>query len=205
VTALLALAAGASGSHGEPVALAPRPARGVPPDVSAAVERVWIEPTFSRTLNGRSAHVPFDVYVAFLDTPEVTAAAARFRKLGPMRFKHSMTTAIGAPTATEPRGRAGAPSRATTARHPFPGAANGWILGTIRGSTLTVLGPRAARGRGESEPHGLCPHRQPCRRLRGLDCSWRASGSSPTASWARGSASRRRSPSGRSTGFWRLL
>jgi len=53
-----------------------------PPDVSAAVERIWLEPTLRRTVNGRSARVPFDVYVAFLDTPEVTAAAARFRGLG---------------------------------------------------------------------------------------------------------------------------
>src|SRR5213593_1415686 len=37
--------------------------------------------TLRRTVNGRPAHVPLDVYMAFLDTPEVTAAAARFRKV----------------------------------------------------------------------------------------------------------------------------
>jgi hypothetical protein len=49
--------------------------------VSTAVERVWIEPTLSRTINGPSARVPLDVYEAFVDTPEVTAAAARFRRI----------------------------------------------------------------------------------------------------------------------------
>ena len=51
------------------------------PDVSAAVERVWSEPTLFRTVRGRTARVPLEVYVAFLSTPEVTAAAARFKKL----------------------------------------------------------------------------------------------------------------------------
>jgi len=50
--------------------------------VSEAVDRLWIEPTLTRTVKGRPAHVPFDVYIAFLDTPEVTAAAARFRGIG---------------------------------------------------------------------------------------------------------------------------
>ena len=75
-TALLALATGASGATANPWPSLVGPREAFSPDVSAAVERVWIEPTFSRTSNGRSPHVPFDVDVAFLDTPEVTAAAA---------------------------------------------------------------------------------------------------------------------------------
>src|SRR5262249_27571710 len=51
------------------------------PEVSTAVERVWLEPTLSRTIKGPSARVPLDVYVAFVDTPEVTGAAARFRRI----------------------------------------------------------------------------------------------------------------------------
>ncbi len=81
-TVLLTLATGASGAPATPWPSLLGSREAFPPDVSAAVERVWIEPTLSRTVNGRSARVPFDVYVAFLDTPEVTAAAARFRKLG---------------------------------------------------------------------------------------------------------------------------
>src|SRR5215470_16435300 len=34
-----------------------------PPDVSTAVERVWTEPTLSRTIHGPPARVPLDVYV----------------------------------------------------------------------------------------------------------------------------------------------
>ena len=49
--------------------------------MSTAVERLWIEPTLSRRINGPSARVPLDVYVALIDTPEVTAAAARFRRI----------------------------------------------------------------------------------------------------------------------------
>src|SRR5207249_2586469 len=82
MTLMLALATGASGAPAQlwPPVLGSR--EGYPPDVSAAVERVWSDPTLSRTVRGRAAHVPLDVYVAFLDTPDVTAAAARFRGLG---------------------------------------------------------------------------------------------------------------------------
>src|SRR5215831_18321930 len=74
----LASISGASGTPWPPL-LGSR--EGFPPEVSAAVERVWVEPTLSRTINGPSARVPLDVYVAFVDTPEVTAAAARFRRI----------------------------------------------------------------------------------------------------------------------------
>ena len=74
----LASISGASGTPWPPL-LGSREA--FPPEVSTAVERVWIEPTLSRTINGPSARVPLDVYVAFVDTPEVTATAARFRRI----------------------------------------------------------------------------------------------------------------------------
>jgi hypothetical protein len=74
----LASISGASGTPWPPL-LGSREA--FPPEVSTAVERVWIEPTLSRTINGPSARVPLDVYEAFVDTPEVTAAAARFRRI----------------------------------------------------------------------------------------------------------------------------
>jgi len=78
---LLCLAASISGASGTPwpALLGPREALAL--EVSPAVGRVWIEPTLSRTINGPSAHVPLDVYVALVDTPEVTAAAARFRRI----------------------------------------------------------------------------------------------------------------------------
>jgi hypothetical protein len=62
-----------------PPILGPREA--FSPELSATIERVWLEPTLRRTVNGPVAHVPPRVYLAFVDTPDVTAAAARFRKL----------------------------------------------------------------------------------------------------------------------------
>src|SRR4029450_7193330 len=81
VILMLALATGASGSPAQPWPPVLGSRESYPPDVSAAVERVWSDPTLSRTVKGRAAHVPLDVYVAFLDTPDVTAAAAGFRGL----------------------------------------------------------------------------------------------------------------------------
>src|SRR3972149_6955793 len=58
------------------------PARGsFSPDIKPAVERVFIDPTLSRAVKGRTARAPFEVLIAFFDAPEVTAAAARVRKL----------------------------------------------------------------------------------------------------------------------------
>jgi len=79
VLLLLATAANGTAAKPWPSLLGSREA--FPPEVSAAVERVWSEPTLSRTVNGPSARVPLNVYVAFVDAPEVTAAAARFRKI----------------------------------------------------------------------------------------------------------------------------
>jgi len=81
-TVLLTLATAASGAPAEPWPTLLGSREAFPPEVSAAVDRLWIEPTLTRTVNGCPAHVPFDVYIAFLDTPEVTAAAARFRGIG---------------------------------------------------------------------------------------------------------------------------
>jgi len=66
------------GRHGHPSSARARvfPLKCRPPS-----SRVWLEPTLSRTINGPSARVPLDVYEAFVDTPEVTAAAARFRRI----------------------------------------------------------------------------------------------------------------------------
>jgi len=139
-TVLLTLATGASGAPAGrwPAILGSREA--FPPDVSAAVERVWIEPTLSRTVDGRSARVPFDVYVVFLDTPEVTAAAARFRKLGSYELQALDDDHYVASDGDGARGIAQVlrrePRRLVLLSR---GEHTGPILGTIRGSALTVL------------------------------------------------------------------
>ena len=139
-TILLALATGANGESAAvwPALLGSRDV--FPPDVSAAVERVWIEPTLSRTVNGRSARVPFDVYVAFLDTPEVTAAAARFRKLGRYEIQPLDDERYWASDGDGARGIAQVlrrePRRVVLLSR---GEHTGPILGTITGSALTIL------------------------------------------------------------------
>ena len=75
---LLFLAASISGATGTPWPALLGPREGFPSEVSTAVERVWMEPTLRRTITGSPARVPLDVYEAFVDAPDVTAAAARF-------------------------------------------------------------------------------------------------------------------------------
>ena len=139
-TILLTIATGARGAPAElwPALLGSREA--FPPDVSAAVDRVWIEPTLSRTVKGRSARVPFDVYVAFLDTPEVTAAAARFRKLGSYEIQALDDDRYWASDGDGARGIAQVlrrePRRLVLLSR---GEHTGPILGTISGSALTIL------------------------------------------------------------------
>jgi len=46
-------------------------------EIVASVERVWAEPTLTRTVEGDAIDAPFDVYRVFVDAADVTAAAAR--------------------------------------------------------------------------------------------------------------------------------
>jgi len=139
-TVLLTLVTGASGAPARPWPALLGSREAFPPDVSSAVDRVWIEPTLSRTVQGRSAHVPFDVYVAFLDTPEVTAAAARFRKLGSYEIQALDDDRYWASDGDGARGIAQVlrrePRRLVLLSR---GEHTGPILGTISGSALTIL------------------------------------------------------------------
>ena len=140
VTVLLTLATGASGAPTRPWPPLLGSRAAFPPDVSAAVERVWIEPTLSRTVHGRSARVPFDVYVAFVDVPEVTAAAARFRKLGSYEIQALDDDRYRANDGDGARGLAQVLRREPRRRVILSrGEHTGPILGTISGSALTIL------------------------------------------------------------------
>ncbi len=109
-------------------------------DLVAAVEQVWQEPTLVRRVRGRSARVPLEVYVAFIDAPEVTAAAARFLRLASYEVE-----AIGGDwfRARDNDGADG--TYIVLARFPTRrvmlswGEHSGRLLGTISGSALTVL------------------------------------------------------------------
>src|SRR6266536_950919 len=81
--AAMALVALLSAQANPPAAWPPflPPAASFTRDVAAAVERVWSEPTLSRSVEGAPAAVPVALYMAFVDAPDVTAAAARHLKL----------------------------------------------------------------------------------------------------------------------------
>src|SRR5262249_15309031 len=140
VGCLMILTSGASGAPATPWPSLLGSRDALPPEVSAAVDRVWFEPTLSRTVNGRPAHVPLDVYVAFLDTPEVTAAAARFRKLGSYEIRVLDGDRYWGSDGDGASGTAHVLRREprrlvllSRGEHSAP------ILGTVSGSALTIL------------------------------------------------------------------
>ena len=113
---------------------------GFPPDVVSAVEHVWNEPTLRRTVQGPPARAPFDVYLAFVDTPDVTAAAARFRKLARYEVEPLDGDRYVADDRDGARGMYRVLVREPNRRVMVSwGQHSGRILGTISGSALTVL------------------------------------------------------------------
>lgn len=139
---LVVVLAAAVGGDGPTEAWPPflPPAESLPAELVAAVERVWREPTLSRTVRGRPARVPFDVYVAFVDSPEVTAAAARFRQLARYEVRALGDDAYEADDGDGARGVYRVLVREATRRVMLSrGEHSGLLLGAIRGSALTVL------------------------------------------------------------------
>jgi hypothetical protein len=151
VTFLLAFAAGASGAPAGvwPAVLNSRDS--YPADVSAVVERVWADPTLSRTVKGRVVHVPPDVYLAFLDTPDVTAAAARFRGFAKYAIRALDESHFLASDGAGARGSAEVLQRQQRRLVMLSrGEHTGPFLGTISGSALSVLDL-------EPRPYGVDP------------------------------------------------
>jgi hypothetical protein len=74
---LAAAAAADSTGSAWPPFLPPR--TDFPPEVVSAVQRTWNDRTLSRTVRGRAVRAPLELYAALIDTPDVTAAAARYR------------------------------------------------------------------------------------------------------------------------------
>jgi hypothetical protein len=138
--AFLALAAGSAAASPEPWPPVLGSRQAFAPEVSATVERVWKEPTLRRTLQGRPVRVPPDVYMAFLDAPEVTAAAARFRHLARFEIRVVDDDHFVASDGDGARGFAQVlrrePRRVVMLSR---GEHTGPFLGTISGSALTVL------------------------------------------------------------------
>ncbi len=122
------------------------PPEALSPEVSAAIERVWTAPTLRRRVHVPSTRVPLEVYRAFLDTPDVTAAAARFLKLASYGVQVLDDDRYEADDGDGARGFSQVLQRNPRRRVMFSkGEQTGPILGTVRGYALTVL---------ELEPRG---------------------------------------------------
>ncbi len=104
------------------------------------MEHVWQNPTLTRQVQGRTAHVPFDVYVAFIDSPDVIAAAARHLDLAKWEVEvlnndwyrgedHDGAEGLYRVLGREPHRRV----ILSWGQH------SGKLLGTIRGSAITVM------------------------------------------------------------------
>jgi hypothetical protein len=119
---------------------------------AAHVEQIWADFTFQRTVRGRPAHAPFELYVALVDTPDVAAAAARFKEIS-----RDEVRAVGEDwfEASDPAGAHGfyrVLYRDATRRVLLSwGEHSGTVLGTIRGSALTVLTFEPREGAVEQE------------------------------------------------------
>jgi hypothetical protein len=137
VIALLAAATAAT----EPAWPPFLPAReSFPAAVVERVERVWQAPTLSRAVRGRPAAVPFSTYVAFIDLPDVTAAAARFLELAKHEVRMLDDDLYEADDHDGARGRYRVLVREPTRRVVLSwGEHRGRLLGTIKGSALTLL------------------------------------------------------------------
>jgi hypothetical protein len=101
---------------------------------------VWRDPTLSRAVRGRPAAVPFSTYVAFIDLPDVTAAAARFLEVAKYEVRVLGDDLYEADDHNGARGRYRVLVREPTRRVILSwGEHRGRVLGTIRGDALTVL------------------------------------------------------------------
>lgn len=117
-----------------------RPPETFSPGIVSAVERVWSDPTLSRSVRGQAAQVPFDVYAPFIDTPDVTAAAARHLGLAKYEVKMLDTDWYEADDHEGSRGVYRVLERAGGRRVLLSwGTNSGRFLGTVGGSALSVL------------------------------------------------------------------
>jgi hypothetical protein len=120
-------------------------------EIVESVERVWADPTLTRSVEGEPVAVPLETYRAFVDAAEVTAAAAQHLGIA----RHQVHLQSDGWYAADDRdgavGRYRVLSRddgrrviLSIGRHTSP------FLGTIRGRAVTVL-------RFDEGAHGVVP------------------------------------------------
>lgn len=118
------------------------------PDLAASVDHVWTDATLTRRVEGRPAAVSFDVYIGFVDAPDVTAAAARFLTLSRDRVRWLGGTWYEADDGEGAQGvyrvLVSEPSRRVMLSW---GRHRGRLLGFVSGSALTVIDFRDHDGR----------------------------------------------------------
>ncbi len=131
----------ATGASGQPAALWPaflEPRDAFSADVVATIEHVWNESTFTRTVHS-GVYVPFAVYAAFVDTPDVTAAAARFRKSARYEVTPLGNERYLADDGDGARGQYQVLRREPKRRVILSWGQHSGLLGTVKGSALSVL------------------------------------------------------------------
>ncbi len=118
-----------------------------PAEITALVERTWSQVTFRRTVTGRPARAPVDLYAALVDAPDITAAAARFRELARHEVRALGEDWYEADDRDGSRGQYRVLVREGHRRVILSwGEHSSGLIGSIRGSALTelVLEPREA-------------------------------------------------------------
>lgn len=138
--ALLALTVTAFGA--EPRAWPPflRPTSEYPAHIAAAVQRLWSDATFTRTVSAEPAPVPLSFYLKFVDTPDVAAAAARHLGLTTYTVKPLGDDWYEAGDGNRTRGVYHVLARDGGRRVLVSwGTHSGSMLGTLSGSALTRL------------------------------------------------------------------
>lgn len=117
------------------------------PAVVATVEKVWQDPTLTRTVDADPVETPLDVYRVFFDMPDVTTAAARHLGLARYEVRRVSQDTYEADDRAGARGRyrvlVQAPGRRvllSTGRH------ESGLLGTVRGDALTMVTLEAREG-----------------------------------------------------------
>jgi hypothetical protein len=119
-----------------------------PAQIATAVRRLWTDATFTRTVSGDHAPVPLAFYLRFVDTPDVTAAAARHLRLTTYDVKAVGDDWYEVDNGSSTQGVYHVLARDGGERVLLSwGTHRGSVLGTLRGSALTRLEFADAGGR----------------------------------------------------------
>jgi hypothetical protein len=116
------------------------PRNTLPPSIAADLERVWTRPTITRHVEGERAQAPLDLYVALIDAPEITTAAARHLQLARYDVRRLGEDRYHADDGSGAQGEYQVLVRERGRRVMFSrGRHTGRLVGTITGMALTDI------------------------------------------------------------------